>query len=165
MRIESNTGEHVARLRVPFGVLEIVSDGRAVTRVAYLPRDTQAKAPPDRITAQAAREVGHYIENPAFRFTVPLAPKGTEFQMRVWKTLSAIPAGESRTYGEIARVIRSAPRAVGQACGSNPVALLIPCHRVVGSQGHLGGFMHAGDGDPIAIKRWLLVHEGHRFGA
>jgi methylated-DNA-[protein]-cysteine S-methyltransferase len=54
---------------------------------------------------------------------------------------------------------------VGQACGSNPLALVIPCHRVVGSRGALGGFMHAAAGSPLAVKRWLLTHEGYRFGA
>jgi len=157
--------EHVARLRVPFGVLELVSDGRALTRVTFMPKDTQAKAPPDRITAQGAREVEHYLHDPAFRFSVPLAPRGTEFQHRVWKALSQIPAGESRTYGEVAHLIRSAPRAVGQACGANPIALIVPCHRVVGRQGWLGGFMNAHEGDPLAIKRWLLAHERYRFGA
>ncbi len=166
MSIEERVGEeHVARIRVPFGVLELVSDGRALTRVAFLPKSTQAKAPADRITAQAAREVGHYLHDPAFRFTVPLAPRGTPFQHRVWKTLSQIPAGQSRTYGEVARLIRSAPRAVGQACGANPIALIVPCHRVVGAQGTLGGFMNTHEGDPLAVKRWLLVHEGYRFGA
>ncbi len=58
-------------------------------------------------------------------------------------------------------MVRSAPRAVGQACGANRIALVIPCHRVVGAMGALGGFMNARDGDPMAIKRWLLVHEGY----
>lgn len=166
MSIGEQVGEeHVARLRVPFGVLELVSDGRALTQVTFLPKDTQAKAPSDRITAQAAREVEHYLHDPGFRFTVPLAPRGTPFQQRVWKALSQIPAGESRTYGEVARMIRSAPRAIGQACGANPLALIVPCHRVVGAQGALGGFMNTHEGDPLAVKRWLLVHEGYRFGA
>ena len=83
----------------------------------------------------------------------------------MWKAIAAIPLGQSRTYGEVARMVRSAPRAVGQACGANRVALIIPCHRVVGALGVLGGFMNAHRGDPIAIKRWLLAHEGYRFGA
>lgn len=157
--------EHVTRLRMPFGVLELVSDGRAITRVAYLPKDTVARAPADDVTARAAREVDHYLDDPAFHFTVPLAPRGTAFQQRVWRALRDIPAGAPRTYGDVARTVKSAPRAVGQACGANPIALLIPCHRVVGTQGNLGGFMHAQDGDPVAIKSWLLAHEGFRFGA
>lgn len=157
--------DRVARLRLPFGVLELVSDGRALTRVAYLPRDTVAQAPSDDITARAAREVDRYLDDPAFRFTIPLAPSGTAFQHRVWGALAQIPSGESRTYGELARTLRSAARAVGQACGANRIALIVPCHRVVGAQGVLGGFMNARDGDPVAVKRWLLAHEGHRFGA
>jgi methylated-DNA-[protein]-cysteine S-methyltransferase len=61
--------------------------------------------------------------------------------------------------------VRSAPRAVGQACGANPIALVVSCHRVIGSMGMLGGFMNTTEGDPLAIKRWLLKHEGYRFGA
>lgn len=160
------SGEHRAvRLRMPFGVLEIVSDGRAVTRVAYLPKDTPEQSAGDDVTAQAAREALRYLDDPAFRFTVPLAPRGTAFQRRVWTALSAIPPGRLRTYGDVASDLGSAARAVGQACGSNPLPLVVPCHRVVGARGHLGGFMHAADGDPIAIKRWLLAHEGHRFDA
>jgi methylated-DNA-[protein]-cysteine S-methyltransferase len=61
-------------------------------------------------------------------------------------------------------MVRSAPRAIGQACGANRIALIVPCHRVVGAMGSMGGFMNAQSGDPIAIKRWLLTHEGYRFG-
>ncbi len=90
---------------------------------------------------------------------------GTAFRQRVWQALAQIPIGESRTYGELARELRSAPRAIGGACGANPIALVIPCHRVVGTRGSLGGFMGVTEGGPIAIKRWLLTHEGYRFGA
>lgn len=154
-----------AKLRTPFAVLGIRTDGRAVTGIEYLPRTERAKVPADPVAAQAVRELQRYFADPRHRFTLPLAPRGTEFQRRVWAAIAAIPVGESRTYGEIARKVRSAPRAVGQACGANPIALVVPCHRVVGSMGALGGFMNAEDGDPIAVKRWLLEHEGYRFGA
>lgn len=156
---------YAARLRTPFAVLGVRTDGRAVTRVAYLPRDERAQAPSDAVSEQLARELERYLADPEFRFTVALAPGGTPFQQRVWQSLPTIPPGQSRTYGEVARMVRSAARAVGQACGANRIALIIPCHRVVGAQGSLGGFMNADDGDPIAIKRWLLRHEGYRFGA
>jgi methylated-DNA-[protein]-cysteine S-methyltransferase len=164
---EPTLHEYAATLATPFAVLGIATDGRAVTRLAYLPLDepTQAPEPADRVAEQAVRELDRYLADPAFRFTVPLAPRGTPFQQRVWQQLHSIPIGQSRTYGEVARMVRSAPRAVGQACGANPIALIIPCHRVVGALGAMGGFMNAADGDPIAIKRWLLVHEGYRFGA
>lgn len=159
------TPAYAAKLRTPFAVLGVRTDGRAVTRLAYLPRDERAQAPTDAISEHAARELERYFADPEFRFSVALAPGGTPFQQRVWKSLPAIPPGQSRTYGEVARMVRSAARAVGQACGANRIALIIPCHRVVGAQGALGGFMNAEDGDPIAIKRWLLRHEGYRFGA
>ena len=187
-----------ATMRVPFAVLGIRSDGEAVTGVAYLPDRTREQAPSDRVAARALHEIARYLDDPAFRFTVPIRPGGTAFQRRVWDAISAIPLAESRTYGEVARGLHSAARAVGQACGANRIALIIPCHRVVGSRGSLGGFMGTtrqtqmrtagppqgpsapsggsaaakpqawGDhdpGDPLAIKRWLLAHEGYRFGA
>ncbi len=156
---------YAAKLRAPFAVIGVQTDGRAVTRLKYLPLTERATAPTDRIAEQALRELTRYLDDPAYRFTVPLSLGGTPFQNRVWEALRTIPLGESRTYGEVARMVRSAPRAIGQACGANRIALVVPCHRVVGSSGSMGGFMNAESGDPIAIKRWLLAHEGYRFGA
>ncbi|MFO1306125.1 MAG: methylated-DNA--[protein]-cysteine S-methyltransferase [Burkholderiales bacterium] len=179
-----------AKLRTPFATLGLASDGRAITRLAYLPSSERAQAPSDAISERALREIERYLDDPAFRFTVPLAPGGTEFQQRVWRALSEIPVGQSSTYGEVARMVRSAPRAIGQACGANRIALIVPCHRVVGAMGSIGGFMNVGAagppqgarplggnpreapfggyetaGDAIAIKHWLLTHEGYRFGS
>jgi methylated-DNA-[protein]-cysteine S-methyltransferase len=153
-----------AKLRTPFAVLGVRSNGQALTEVAYLPLRERAQAPSDAIAECAVRELERWLRDVDYRFTVPLAPAGTPFQQRVWHAIGEIPCGQSRTYGELARSLASAPRSVGQACGSNPIALIIPCHRVIGSRGALGGFMHAASGDPLAIKRWLLVHEGYRFG-
>lgn len=153
-----------AKIRTPFAVLGIDSDSRAITRVTYLPLSERAQSPADHVTERAAREVERYLDDPGFRFSVPLSTGGTAFQQRVWNALGAIPPGESRTYGEVARMVRSAPRAIGQACGANRIALIIPCHRVVGAMGSMGGFMNASEGDAIAVKRWLLTHEGYRFG-
>ncbi len=177
--------EYAAKLRTPFAVLGIRTNGRAVTEVAFLPNSERAQQPADAIAAQAVRELSRWLDDPHFRFTVPLAPEGTPFRRRVWDALCAIPLGESRTYGELARQLYTAPRAIGGACGANPIAVIVPCHRVVGSSGSLGGFMGVSakgrperehrsaqrdgylltEGDPLAIKRWLLAHEGHRFGA
>ncbi len=157
--------DYAAKLRTPFAVLGMRTDGRAVTRVTYLPLDERAQAPTDEVAEQVARELERYLADPEFRFTVPLAPAGTRVPAPRLAGDRSDPAGESRTYGEVARMVRSAPRAVGQACGANRIALIIPCHRVVGALGSLGGFMNADDGDPLAVKRWLLRHEGYRFGA
>jgi methylated-DNA-[protein]-cysteine S-methyltransferase len=155
---------HAAKVRTPFAVLGIrTSDGR-VTAIEFLETATRAQAPADALAERAAREIERYLADPEFRFTLPLAPADTPFRQRVRAALSAIPVGESRTFGELARMLHTAPRAVGGACGANSIAVVIPCHRVVGSQGSLGGFMHATDERPLAIKRWLLTHEGYRFG-
>lgn len=89
-------------------------------------------------------------------FDLPVAPAGTPFQQAVWQQMQAIPYGEARTYGEIARWLRSAARAVGVACGRNPIPIIIPCHRVVAAGG-LGGFSGAGG---VETKHWLLELEG-----
>jgi methylated-DNA-[protein]-cysteine S-methyltransferase len=155
---------YAACLRAPFAVLAIRTRSGAVTGIEYLSRRERERSPADAIAERACRQLERYLADPHFRFTLPLAPSGTAFQRGVWDALAKIPVGESRTYGELARSLHTAPRAVGGACGANPIALVIPCHRVVGSQGSLGGFMGVTAGDPIAIKRWLLTHEGYRFG-
>jgi methylated-DNA-[protein]-cysteine S-methyltransferase len=156
---------YAAKIKTPFAVLGLRTNGNALTGLSFLPPMEAAAAPTDRVAEKAAREVESYLADPGYRFSVALAPTGTPFQQRVWAALSNIPFGQSRTYGEVARAIRTAPRAVGQACGANRIPLIIPCHRVVGAQGALGGFMNAEEGDPVAIKRWLLTHEGYRFGS
>ncbi len=163
-----NTGSErtfSAKVRTPFAVLGIDTDDRAVTAIRYLPLDERASAPRSTVARRAVRELKRYFGDPCFRFSVPLRIEGTPFQRKVWDAIAAIPVGESRTYAEIARAVRSSARAVGGACGAIRIALVIPCHRVVGSRGALGGFMNAAQGEGIAIKRWLLVHEGYRYGA
>ncbi len=161
----ANTRRFAAKVKMPFAVLGIDTNGMALTRLVFLSPAERTQDPTDLVAERAVRELERYLSDPGVRFTVPLAPVGTAFRQRVWNALRGIPRGEARTYGEIARAIASAPRAVGQACGDNPIAVIIPCHRVVGAKGNVGGFMHAEGGDPIAIKRWLLTHEGHRLDA
>ncbi len=103
------------------------------------------------------REVGEYFSGQRQTFTVPLAAVGTTFQYSVWKELIRIPSGETRSYGQLAAKLGKpfASRAVGRANATNPICLLIPCHRVIGSDGSLTGFAFGED-----IKRQLLEHEG-----
>jgi methylated-DNA-[protein]-cysteine S-methyltransferase len=154
-----------AKLRTPFAMLGIRTRGEALTGIEYLPLSERARRPSDALAAEVVRQIECYLVDAAFRFSLPLAPDGTPFQRRVWGEIDRIPVGGSRTYGEIARLLRTAPRAVGNACGANPIALVTPCHRVVGSRGALGGFGGTSAGEPLLIKRWLLLHEGYRFGA
>lgn len=154
-----------ARLRTPFAVLGIRTADGQLAGVEYLPQNERAQRPADAFAARVVAEIERYLVDPRAGFSVPLAPAGTPFQQAVWHAIAGIPVGESRSYGELARLLRTAPRAVGNACGANPIALVVPCHRVVGSRGALGGFMGATAGSPLSIKRWLLIHEGYRFGA
>ena len=109
---------------------------------------------------RAVHQLNAYFFCGLRHFNLPVAPPGTAFQLSVWKQMQAIPYGDTRTYGEIARWLRSAPRPVGTACGRNPVPIIIPCHRVVASGG-LGGY--SGDGG-VDTKQWLLELEGWSAG-
>lgn len=132
--------------------------GDALTRLDFLPADTRASTQLDTRTRLLADELEAYWRNPAHAFDLLFVPQGTPFQLRVWHALMAIPAGQPTTYGVLAKQLGTAARAVGQACGSNPLPILIPCHRVMAASG-LGGFMHASSGAPLDVKTWLLAHE------
>ena len=147
-----------ACLKTPFAVLGIRTDGDYLTDIELLSRRHPTLDPLTPAAALVCQQLCAYVADPSFRFTVLLSIEGTLHQMAVWRALQQIPHGETRTYGELARAIKSSPRAVGQACGKNPVPIIIPCHRIVASTG-MGGFMGAQDGDPIKIKQWLLAHE------
>ncbi|NJA88277.1 methylated-DNA--[protein]-cysteine S-methyltransferase [Rhodocyclus tenuis] len=111
------------------------------------------------LAAESARQLKAWLADPRVRFDLPLAPRGTPFQHRVWATIAAIPRGDTRTYGAIAGELHSAARAVGQACGANPLPIIVPCHRVIAANGGLGGFARAEGGFLLDVKRWLLQHE------
>jgi methylated-DNA-[protein]-cysteine S-methyltransferase len=147
-----------ARLATPFAVLGIRTAGELVTHIEYLPRGLATLAPTTRLAARVCRQIEKYLADPEFEFDLPFEYRGTAFQQRVWRVIHSIPSGKTLTYLDVARQLKSAPRPVGGACGSNHLPLVIPCHRVVASGG-IGGFMHARGGEPIAIKQWLLKHE------
>ncbi|MBI1175646.1 MAG: methylated-DNA--[protein]-cysteine S-methyltransferase [Sideroxydans sp.] len=151
--------DYQAKLQAPFGMLGIHCTDDALTGIDFLPAGGQAQPPRTGFARKVCEQLSAYLADPRFRFDLPLAPGGTVHQNRVWRLMCAIPAGKVRSYGELAAEIGSAPRAVGQACGNNPIPVVIPCHRVVGKSG-LGGFMHHSDGTALDIKHWLLTHEG-----
>lgn len=150
-----------AIVHVPFGGVGIRTAAGVVQEMVYLPKHFREKEASDALADKAARQVLRYIEQPDYRFRLPLAEAGSAFQRKVWSAIASIPRGEVRTYGQIARLIQSAPRAVGQACGANWFPLIIPCHRVTAAGG-IGGFSHhdSEDGFHLGVKRWLLAHEG-----
>jgi len=144
----------------PFGPIGLRWEGETLTEVDLEPdlADTGAVDPPPKAVA---RQLARYFTDGQGAFDLPVAAAGTAFQGRVWALMRAIPAGQTRTYGSIARELGSAPRAVGQACRANPLPIVVPCHRVVAAHG-LGGFAGDTSGRRLAVKRWLLRHEGVR---
>ena len=150
----------------PIGRLIVASDGSAVAGVWMAnasPSDDQweRQRGTDPVLAEARRELLAYFDGTLREFRIPLAPNGTEFQRRVWTALTHIPYGTTISYADLARRIDNltAVRAVGAANGRNPIPIIVPCHRVIGSDGSLTGF-----GGGLDRKRWLLHHEGALAG-
>lgn len=141
--------------------LAILIEGEELARLDFLPpqAETRGNTP---LSREAARQLRAWLADPGFVFDLPLQARGTPFQRRVWQAIATIPAGQTRTYGELARALSSSPRAVGQACGANPCPIVVPCHRVVAASGQPGGFSHTRGGWPLDIKHWLLAHERTR---
>jgi len=134
------------------------TEGGLVSAIRYLAPATPEAAPGNTLAERAVRQLERYRDDPDAPFDLPIVPRGTEFQKRVWDALVRIPRGTVLTYGALAATIGSVARAVGQACGENRLPIVIPCHRVVAANG-LGGFSHARSGYLIEAKRWLLGHE------
>jgi methylated-DNA-[protein]-cysteine S-methyltransferase len=129
----------------PVGPLTLASNGQALIQLEFEnPKHPMAEYPlgSDKVLDQARRELDGYFAGQLREFKVKLAPQGTEFQKRVWAALLTIPYGATRTYGQQAAAIGApkASRAVGAANGRNPIAIIVPCHRVIGSNGRLTGF-------------------------
>lgn len=154
----------VTTLETPIGQLTLAAAGGALEAVHLPGADEQepagAIAPEDAAVLAAARaQLDGYFAGEQKTFDLPLAPRGTDFQRQVWAALSRIPYGETTSYRDIAAAIGRprAVRAVGAANGRNPLAIIIPCHRVIGADGTLTGY-----GGGLPIKRWLLDHEAAR---
>ena len=137
----------------PQGPLRVTERDGVITRLTWGAggKDTTP------LLEQAARQLAEYFEGRRQNFDLPLAPEGTPFQKRVWQEMQRIPFGETMSYGEMAQKVGSVARAVGGACGANPIPIIIPCHRVVGAGRELGGFS---GGSGRESKRALLDHEG-----
>lgn len=161
MKIQQGSDHFSAVVSLPFGKLGIRTGAGVVSELCYLPPHFEAKAPQDATAELVAYQVEQYCADADYRFTLPLQPVGTDFQRKVWEAIRSIPRGGMRTYGELAKHLGSAPRAIGQACGANWFPIVVPCHRVTAAGG-LGGFANSDDpnGYLLGVKRWLLAHEG-----
>jgi len=131
----------------------VFEDGDAIVSVDWGWVEAQDSTP---LLLRAEAQLQDFLDGARRSFDLPLAPAGTPYRRKVWQALIDIPYGEVRTYGQIAAVVGGSPRSVGQANGSNPIPLIIPCHRVVAGS-HLGGYS---GGDGADTKRWLLALEG-----
>lgn len=146
----------------PLGSLSVAARDGAIVELDWGGRGARALAvdqPPETaaLLAEAARQLAAYFSEGGFRFDLPLRPAGSDFQRAVWDFMLAIPAGETRTYGQAAEATGAVARAVGGACGANPIPVIIPCHRILAAGGEAGGYSGKGG---LNTKRWLLRHEG-----
>ena len=143
-----------ASFQSPIGTLAITEHDGAVSRVAW---ESVKYAGRSLLLSTAIAELEAYFAGELTEFTVAVAPIGTPFHMSVWREMRRIPYGQVRTYGSIAHSLGAISRAVGTACGRNPIPIIVPCHRVVSSDGSLGGFS---GGNGLPTKRRLLEVEG-----
>ncbi|GLX79513.1 methylated-DNA--protein-cysteine methyltransferase [Thalassotalea insulae] len=149
----------------PLGEIALTADDNGLTALAFQNTDAAISIPEnfqqnDVVFQQVHQQLDQYFAGSRDTFDLPLAPKGTKFQQTVWQALTTIKRGETKTYAWLAEKInnKKAVRAVGTANGANPIALIIPCHRVIGSNGKLTGY--AGG---LSLKAKLLMHEGAQF--
>jgi methylated-DNA-[protein]-cysteine S-methyltransferase len=152
--------EHV--VATPIGWLGIRTGGAALTVLDILEAKPPVTGRPGPVALRVGEALGCYFAgDPAALQGLAVAPAGTAFQQRVWARLVHIPAGTTISYGDLARELGTAARAVGGACRANPIPLVVPCHRVVAAHG-LGGYSGERAGGWLEKKRWLLAHEGIR---
>lgn len=145
-------------LHTPLGWLRVECADGALVFVDYLEHPPGPQTPsPGPCADQAMAWLEAYFTGTLLPDHPPLAPRGTPFQQAVWQALAVIPPAQTRTYGELARLLGTAPRAVGGALRSNPIPLFIPCHRIVAAHG-LGGYDGSAEAG-LRRKRWLLAHE------
>lgn len=143
-------------VQTPLGDMELVGDGTALVRACFTDQTDRETSESDAVEQRAARQLSEYFDGQRTEFTVPLRTSGTPFQISVWEQMAHILYGQTVSYGEIAAEIGKpqAARAVGAACGKNPIWVFLPCHRVVGKNGALTGY--AGG---MMRKQWLLDWE------
>lgn len=148
---------HTCTLITPIGALRITGTEAGISAITFLDDPAPQSQSVPAALADCVRQLEEYFAGARPAFTVELAPQGTPFERRVWAHLLDIPYGETRTYLQIAEAMgdRKTIRAVGRANGRNPLPIIIPCHRVIGSNGDLVGY-----GGGLWRKEWLLAHEG-----
>jgi len=138
----------------PVGSLVVSERGGKIVALDWGTAIVESETP---LLAAATQQLNAYFFCELRTFDLPLAPAGTKFQQAVWQAMSEIPYGRTRSYGDLARELDSGPRAIGGACGRNPMPILIPCHRILASGARIGGYTSPGG---LETKRFLLQLEG-----
>lgn len=144
---------NIASLQTPFGPFSLVEENGQITRLLW---EARIEGFQTDVLKDGLRQLEAYFAGQLTKFNLPLAPKGTEFQQQVYRIMQDIPLGEVLTYGDVAKKLGVPAQPVGQACGANPIPIIIPCHRIVGT-GNLGGFSGMGG---VEMKVQLLRLEG-----
>lgn len=147
----------------PLGTLTLVAEGGQLVRLGFGSFGPRTESD-DPVLLETERQLSAYFAGTLQDFDLPLAYDGSDIERGVWQAMLRIPYGKSRTYGEVANELMTAipaanARIVGTACGANPIAIVIPCHRIMGADGKLTGYS---GGDGVRTKAWLLNHEGWR---
>ena len=151
--------DYQASVKTPFAHLALLFDGDELLEIDFIDTRAQLITPQSQQAKNIVQQIQAYCQHSKRSFKVKLRLQGTAFQQSVWHELQKIPFGQVKTYGELARQLRTSPRAVGNACRRNPVPLIIPCHRIVAATG-IGGYAGTTSGQVHSIKRELLQHEG-----
>jgi methylated-DNA-[protein]-cysteine S-methyltransferase len=153
----------IRRVESPIGRLELTSDGKSITsltieRAGHLPLEELDESSTG-VLERAVKQLSQYFAGKRRSFALPTAPGGTEFQRQIWTGLTEVPWGEATTYGQLGASTgrATAGRAVGGAVGANPLPIIVPCHRVLASNGKITGYS---GGNGVPTKVWLLDHEG-----
>lgn len=147
----------LALIATPIGMVAIDGDEDLLSSVRIIPDRSAEQQGVGRAVLEAARQLQAYFAESHFAFDLPLTPAGTKRGQALRDAIIGVPAGETRSYGELSALVASSPRAVGQACARNPFPILVPCHRILANGGRIGAYS-AGAGP--AAKSWLLTHEG-----
>lgn len=145
-------------LQTQVGWLQVDGNQYFLTSAKFVFDEPSEDSGKGQLRDLALHQVKEYLKDANNGFDLPVMTRGTAFQQKVWTLLESIPVGQTWTYGKLARSIGSSPRAVGGACRRNPVALIVPCHRVVAARGN-GGYAGATSGNNMQVKNWLLAHE------
>jgi methylated-DNA-[protein]-cysteine S-methyltransferase len=141
----------------PLGTIALAFQHDKLSKLEFLAGGSK-KPPRDSLTKHIAAELAQYFKNPKHSFNISMHLDGTPFQKTVWRALQQIPPGKTMTYGELAKKLKTSPRAIGQACRTNPIPIIVPCHRIIAAN-HLGGYAGKLKGKMMDIKQWLLQHE------